>query len=195
MNRGDQSKGRSQWRFSVFAQDERGELGCADVDVKLQDIDDELFFDETNLETSVYENAKIGTRLKSFRVSSGESNNTTRVPVTFAIDRASDRRRQFAIDQNGVVTIRRRLDREVTPLHHLNILAFYDSVISKTATATLTVNVQDINDNAPRFLNVFLTFNCLLRFNIMCTFSIKGLPPGSDGKLATREAVGNFCNR
>lgn len=34
----------------------------------------------------------------------------------------------------------------------MKILAIDDGIPSKTATATLTVIVQDINDNAPKFL-------------------------------------------
>ncbi len=103
------------------------------------------FFTESDIKTSVYENAKIGTSLAKFRVSKDQ--------VTFSIDRTSDRRRQFAIDQKGIVTIQRRLDREDIPRHHLKILAVSE-LTGLTATATLTVNVQDINDNGPRLLKV-----------------------------------------
>jgi len=75
--------------------------------------------------------------------------------VSYAIDRASDRRRQFSINQNGTVTIQRQLDREDTPRHQVKILAIDDGIPPRTATATLTVIVQDINDNAPRFLKVY----------------------------------------
>ncbi|KAI8117964.1 Neural-cadherin, partial [Lucilia cuprina] len=65
---------------------------------------------------------------------------------------SNDRQRQFAINQNGSVTIQRSLDREVVPRHQVKILAIDDGSPPKTATATLTVIVQDINDNAPKFL-------------------------------------------
>ena len=64
----------------------------------------------------------------------------------------SDRRRQFAISDDGTVTIQRELDRESVPTHQIKILAIDDGDPPKTATATLTVIVEDINDNAPRFL-------------------------------------------
>ena len=70
----------------------------------------------------------------------------------YAIDRTSDRRRQFAISDDGTVTIQRELDRESVPTHQIKILAIDDGDPPKTATATLTVIVEDINDNAPRFL-------------------------------------------
>ena len=74
--------------------------------------------------------------------------------MSFAIDRASDLRRQFSINQNGTVTIQRQLDREDTPRRQVKILAIDDGIPARTATATLTVIVQNINDNAPRFLKV-----------------------------------------
>jgi len=72
--------------------------------------------------------------------------------VSYTIDRTSDRKRQFSINQEGTVSIQRSLDREDTPRHQVKILAIDDGIPPKTATATLTVIVQDINDNAPTFL-------------------------------------------
>lgn len=72
--------------------------------------------------------------------------------MSYTIDRTSDRKRQFSINQEGTVSIQRSLDREDTPRHQVKILAIDDGIPPKTATATLTVIVQDINDNAPTFL-------------------------------------------
>ena len=126
------------------------------VNVKLRDINDNKqrqLFDKANIETSVYENAEVGKSLETFRANDPDQGGKSK--VSFAIDRASDRRRQFAIGTNGTVTIQRHLDREDTPRHQVKILAIDDGLPPKTATATLTVIVQDINDNAPRFLKVF----------------------------------------
>uniref|UniRef100_A0A182HXX7 Cadherin domain-containing protein n=1 Tax=Anopheles arabiensis TaxID=7173 RepID=A0A182HXX7_ANOAR len=69
--------------------------------------------------------------------------------ITYSINRATDRKRQFAIDQEGTVTIQRELDREAMAKHSLEILATDDGVPPRTASAILTVLVKDINDNAP----------------------------------------------
>lgn len=45
---------------------------------------------------------------------------------SYTIDRSSDKKRQFRIDQNGVVRIQRTLDREETPRHQVKILAIDD---------------------------------------------------------------------
>lgn len=121
------------------------------VVVKLRDINDNKpVFERPNIESVVYENAEVGTTLETFKAVDPDQGGKSK--ISFAIDRSSDRSRQFAIDQGGTVKIQRNLDREVTPRHQVKILAIDDGMPPKTATATLTVIVQDINDNAPKFL-------------------------------------------
>ena len=98
----------------------------------------------------MYENADVGKTLETFKATDPDQSGKSK--VSYAIDRSSDRQRQFSINQEGTVTIQRTLDREVTPRHQVKILAIDDGIPQKTATATLTVIVQDINDNAPKFL-------------------------------------------
>ncbi|XP_050530665.1 neural-cadherin isoform X3 [Daktulosphaira vitifoliae] len=121
------------------------------VVVKLRDINDNKpQFERPNIEVSVYENAEIGKSLETFKATDPDQGGKSK--VSYAIDRASDRRRQFRISQEGTVSIQRQLDREETPRHQVKILAIDDGIPPKTATATLTVIVQDINDNAPKLL-------------------------------------------
>ncbi|EEB18272.1 predicted protein [Pediculus humanus corporis] len=120
------------------------------VVVKLRDINDNKpTFERPNIEVSVYENAEVGKSLETFKATDPDQGGRSK--VSYAIDRSSDKKRQFAINQSGTVTIQRNLDREETPRHQVKILAIDDGIPPKTATATLTVIVQDINDNAPRF--------------------------------------------
>ncbi|XP_017771131.1 PREDICTED: neural-cadherin [Nicrophorus vespilloides] len=121
------------------------------VVVKLRDINDNKpQFERPNIEVSVYENAEVGKSLETFKATDPDQGGKSK--VSYAIDRSSDRKRQFSINQEGTVSIQRSLDREDTPRHQVKILAIDDGVPPKTATATLTVIVQDINDNAPTFL-------------------------------------------
>ncbi|KAE8737624.1 hypothetical protein FOCC_FOCC016911, partial [Frankliniella occidentalis] len=121
------------------------------VVVRLRDINDNKpQFDRPNIEVRVFENAEIGKSLETFKATDPDQGGKSH--VTYAIDRSSDRRRQFAISPEGTVNIQRSLDREETPRHQVKILAIDDGVPPKTATATLTVIVEDINDNAPTFL-------------------------------------------
>ncbi|KAL5279010.1 hmr-1.2 family protein [Megaselia abdita] len=121
------------------------------VVVKLRDINDNKpHFERANIEVSVYEDTKVGTALEKFKATDPDQGGKSK--VSYTIDRSSDRQRQFAINQEGTVSIQRSLDREVVPRHQVKILAIDDGVPPKTATATLTVIVQDQNDNAPKFL-------------------------------------------
>ncbi|KAJ8965456.1 hypothetical protein NQ317_001461, partial [Molorchus minor] len=121
------------------------------VVVKLRDINDNKpQFERPNIEVSVFENAEVGKSLETFKATDPDQGGKSK--VSYAIDRSSDRKRQFSINQEGTVSIQRSLDREDTPRHQVKILAIDDGIPPKTATATLTVIVQDINDNAPTFL-------------------------------------------
>jgi hypothetical protein len=120
------------------------------VVVKLRDINDNKpVFQRSNIETNVTEDAPIGKALERFRATDPDKGGLSK--VRYEIDRQSDRRRQFAISEDGTVSIQRALDREQQPTHQVKILAIDDGDPPKTATATLTVTVDDINDNAPRF--------------------------------------------
>nr|BAD91055.1 Af2-cadherin [Artemia franciscana] len=149
---------RNGFRFMIQVND-KGEDNDHDkyhvayswVNVKVRDINDNKpIFERANIEVSVYENAEIGKSLETFKATDPDQGGKSK--VSYAIDRASDRRRQFFINTNGTVTIQRSLDREDLPRHQVKILAIDDGIPTKTATATLTVVVLDINDNAPRFL-------------------------------------------
>ncbi|KAI5742124.1 hypothetical protein M8J77_003534, partial [Diaphorina citri] len=124
------------------------------VVVKLRDINDNKpQFERPNIEVSVYENAEIGKSLETFKASDPDQGGKSK--VSFSIDRSSDRKRQFLINPEGTVSIQRQLDREETPRHQVKILAIDDGIPPRTATATLTVIVQDINDNAPKFIKEY----------------------------------------
>ncbi|XP_066596420.1 LOW QUALITY PROTEIN: neural-cadherin-like [Prorops nasuta] len=121
------------------------------VVVRLRDINDnQPQFEKANIEFAIPENAEIGNTLETFKATDPDQGGKSK--VSYSIDRSSDRKRQFYINENGTVSIQRSLDREETPRHQVKILAIDDGIPPKTATATLTVIVQDINDNPPRFL-------------------------------------------
>lgn len=123
----------------------------AKVRVRLQDINDNKpEFQKANIEATIEENAPTGTTLATFRATDADQGGKSQ--VSYSIDRSSDKKRQFTIDRSGVVKIQRMLDREETPRHQVKILATDDGTPPRTATATLTVVVSDINDNAPRFV-------------------------------------------
>ncbi|CAH2244012.1 jg2522 [Pararge aegeria aegeria] len=70
-------------------------------------------------------------------------------PVTYSIASGNDLR-QFAIGSNtGIITVIRRLDREVLTRYQLMVRAEDPGKLS--TTATVNIKVTDINDNNPKF--------------------------------------------
>jgi hypothetical protein len=55
--------------------------------------------------------------------------------VRYFIDRSSDRRRQFAISEDGTVSIQRELDRETSPSHQVPMLLFLPRIFSPKKSA------------------------------------------------------------
>lgn len=148
---------RYGFNFTIQVNDKGGDsddkyhIAFAKVRIKLLDINDNKpEFEKSNIEVTYPEDSATDTSLAKFLATDADQGGKSR--VSYAIDRSSDRKRQFAIQPDGTVKIQRMLDREETPRHQVKILAIDDGVPAKTSTATLTIIVKDINDNAPRFL-------------------------------------------
>jgi len=120
------------------------------VVVKLRDINDNVpHFERDHIEVSVYEDTKVGTILEQFKATDADQGGHSK--VTYKILKSTNKKRQFAISPKGAISIQRPLDRESQNRHYLQILAIDDGNPPRTATATLTVVVKDVNDNAPVF--------------------------------------------
>ncbi|XP_074602495.1 neural cadherin isoform X1 [Brevipalpus obovatus] len=148
---------RYGFNITITVSDHGGEtsdpshMDRARVFIRPRDVNDNKpEFEKSNIEVTVVEDSAVGTKLAKFVATDADQGGKSK--VRFMIDRSSDKKRQFEIDQEGIVKLQRTLDREDVPRHHVKILAIDDGTPSKTATATLTVIVGDINDNAPRFL-------------------------------------------
>ncbi|XP_022238088.1 neural-cadherin-like [Limulus polyphemus] len=123
----------------------------AQIQIRIRDINDNPpKFLKANIHEVVPEDAEINKSVTKFTAIDPENGGTS--TVSYAIERASDRKRQFSIDQKGEVRVQRQLDREDIPRYEIKVLAIDDGIPALTATATLTVTVDDVNDNAPRFL-------------------------------------------
>ncbi|GAB6020929.1 hypothetical protein CHUAL_003573 [Chamberlinius hualienensis] len=120
------------------------------VTIKIFDINDNAPVFETPIRNvSVKEDSPVDTVIAHFRATDADRNGSSK--VSYVIQRSTNKNRNFAVDSTGKVTIKRQLDREDILRHVVHILAVDDGAPPKTATATLTVNVLDVNDNAPEF--------------------------------------------
>lgn len=126
------------------------------VRVRLRDINDNApEFEKPIIETTVPENAQLKTQLAQFTAHDRDQGGLSK--VRYAIDRSSDRKKQFAINKFGAVTIQRPLDREEAPRMSVKIIATDDGIPQRSSVAILNVILEDVNDNAPKFLRDYVT--------------------------------------
>lgn len=129
----------------------------ATVRVRLRDINDNPpVFQISSIDVSVLENAPKGTILAQFNANDPDQGGNSK--VRYSIDRSTDRRKQFAISSEGKVTIQRpTLDREDRDKMIIKIIATDDGIPQRSAAATLSVTLIDVNDNPPRFLKDYVS--------------------------------------
>ncbi|XP_049764500.1 neural-cadherin-like, partial [Schistocerca cancellata] len=121
------------------------------VSVKLRDINDNApVFDHSSSEVTVPEDTAVGKVIAAFEAKDADQDGKS--GVTYSIDHSSNSGRHFHVNRFGQVLVQRELDREETARHTVKILAVDDGTHAKTSTATLTVIVEDVNDNAPHLL-------------------------------------------
>lgn len=127
------------------------------VRIRLRDINDNPpEFEKPSIEVTVREDAPKGTQLANFTAHDPDQGGASK--VRYAVDRSTDKRKKFAINpKTGTVTIQRPLDREEQPRMSVKILAIDDGVPQRTAVATLTVVLDDVNDNPPKFLRDYVS--------------------------------------
>ncbi|KAK7083607.1 Cadherin [Halocaridina rubra] len=132
-------------------QSERDHVAYSWVQVIVIDVNDnEPQFVENKIQISVSENVEVGTKFCKFTATDIDRGGKSR--IDYSIDISTDRFGQFSIDKIGTVILQKQLDRELHHHHVLSILSFDDGTPPRTSTATLTINVMDENDKAPRFL-------------------------------------------
>lgn len=127
------------------------------VRIRLKDINDNPpEFEKPSIEVTLNEGAPRGTQLANFTARDPDQGGNSR--VRYSIDRSSDKRKQFAVNpKTGTVTIQRPLDREEQARMSVKVLAIDDGIPQRTAVATLTVVVDDVNDNPPKFLRDYVS--------------------------------------
>lgn len=127
------------------------------VKIRLRDINDNPpEFDRPSIEVTVSESAPKFTGLANFTARDPDQGGTSK--VRYAIDRSTDRKKQFAVNsKTGLVTVQRPLDREEQARMSIKIQAIDDGVPQQSAVATLTVILDDVNDNPPKFLKDYVS--------------------------------------
>ncbi|XP_069186499.1 putative neural-cadherin 2 [Procambarus clarkii] len=118
------------------------------VNLRLVDDNDNTpTFSSDQAHLTLPEDTPPGTLLAIFVARDRDGGGHSRVRYKIAED--SDPRRQFSVDGSGAVWVVGGLDRETAAAHSVLVWAVDDGIPPRTATATLTVKVTDVNDNPP----------------------------------------------
>ncbi|XP_036932787.1 protocadherin-11 X-linked isoform X1 [Acanthopagrus latus] len=119
------------------------------LQVTISDVNDNRpIFKDSELEVTVPENAPMGTSVAQLHATDADLGSNAQIHFAFSNQISASTKRHFAIDSStGLITVRQPLDREVTPVHKLIVLASDGS--STPSRATVIVNVTDVNDNVP----------------------------------------------
>lgn len=96
-----------------------------------------------------FENTPVGTTIATVTAVDEDSGSNGNIWYSIKLD--SDPAGQFAVDQEGHVTVANVLDREVTQEYSLIIQASDQGVPAQTGSVTILIDLLDINDNGPGF--------------------------------------------
>lgn len=119
------------------------------LQVTISDVNDNRpIFKDSELEVAVPENAPMGTSVAQLHATDADLGSNAQIHFTFSNQISASTKRHFSIDgSTGLITVKQPLDRELTPVHKLIVLASDGS--STPSRATVIVNVTDVNDNVP----------------------------------------------
>uniref|UniRef100_A0A3Q3XD46 Uncharacterized protein n=1 Tax=Mola mola TaxID=94237 RepID=A0A3Q3XD46_MOLML len=95
------------------------------------------------------EDVSVGTSVA--RLVASDSDAGQNRDITYSLMENSDPEGLFTIDQSGVLSVARPLDRERIPQHHLVVIATDNGVPPLTGSATVQLPLLDVNDNGPEF--------------------------------------------
>uniref|UniRef100_A0A3Q2PUG4 Si:ch211-186j3.6 n=1 Tax=Fundulus heteroclitus TaxID=8078 RepID=A0A3Q2PUG4_FUNHE len=95
------------------------------------------------------EDVSVGTSVAHLVASDSDSGQNR--DLTYSLSKDSDPEGLFTIDQSGVLSVARPLDRERTAQHHLVVMATDHGIPALTGSATVQLPLLDVNDNGPEF--------------------------------------------
>lgn len=152
-----------QLSFEVIAAD-RGEpkrRSTATVILTVKDVNDiSPVFKRDYYEVRVAEDTAVGTTVGKVSAEDTDSNDNGRItyslawanPQEFAFYSPMDSHIPLFVSPEGILTLERRLDHEMTPEYNLLVLAVDGGETPRTGTARISVLVGDINDNPPQIV-------------------------------------------
>lgn len=95
------------------------------------------------------EDVSVGTSVA--RLVASDSDSGQNREITYSLSEDSDPEGLFTIDQSGLLSVARPLDREKTAQYHLVVIATDHGMPALTGSATVQLPLLDVNDNGPEF--------------------------------------------
>ena len=109
-------------------------------------------FSNLQIVANVKENVKVGTTVTTISASDSDDGNNGVLSYSMSAQLNLQSNTLFKIDSStGLITTRQLLDRESIDTHYFTVRATDHGNPPLSATASLTITVQDINDNSPVF--------------------------------------------
>ncbi|XP_076018852.1 cadherin-related family member 2 [Genypterus blacodes] len=147
-------EGRSLYSATLQARDTDGKPGSTVLEITLTDINDQApIFNRESYQDFLPEGGQVNIKIEA---TDGDDPDTANSQIVYTID-PSKYSNNFTIDPNtGVLRNKIKLDREtIDPTLdgkiELNVTATDKGIPALSSTVTVTINVQDVNDNAPQF--------------------------------------------
>ncbi|XP_033746006.1 LOW QUALITY PROTEIN: cadherin EGF LAG seven-pass G-type receptor 2-like [Pecten maximus] len=132
------------------------------LNIEVADVNDHApVFEKSVFYQDVKENIGISTTIMSVRATDKDSGDNQEIRYRI-INPSGPAGQTFMIDPiSGSITTKTLLDREATATYQLLVQAMDQGETSmrKSSTATLNINIQDVNDNSPQFSQKQYTVN------------------------------------
>ena len=118
--------------------------------IDVQDVNDNKpAFNQSHYSMRIYESIALNTKFGRVFATDKDSGNNARITYRLSENANMDTFGIFADD--GFIYNKIKLDREKNEKYNFEVLAIDNGIPSKTATATVSINVMDTNDNSPEF--------------------------------------------
>lgn len=124
-----------------------------DVEITVQDVNDNPpVFTSMPYQASIPEDALVGTSVIQVHASDVDMGLNGRVRYSLSAPGTENSENSFVIDpSSGVIRTAKVLDRESVPHYHLTVYAVDRGSPSLSATAAVSVRIEDVNDSPPAF--------------------------------------------
>lgn len=142
---------KKQYELTVRATDSvSGIYAEVLVSILVQDVNDcPPEFSQDSYNVTVSEGSLFGTEL--LRLTAHDNDTGTNAQMRYTIE-GTEAQQLFHLDADeGIIYLKRQLDRETNPAHHFNVVATDKGQPALSSTTHVWVSVIDVNDNPPRF--------------------------------------------